>query len=118
LQRKAIVTDGDTMLRSMIELELWLFVLGVPLLVTYKMLTGRINVKHLLADKETGALSASRVQLLALTVAGALAYIALAAESDGYLPELDPNLLLIIGGSNSIYLATKAQLFRNLKKWG
>ena len=99
------------MLRSMIELELWLFVLGLPLIVTYKMLTGGINVKGLLRDKETGAMSASRIQLLALTIAGVTAYIALAAESYGYIPDINENLLLIIagglGGSNSVYLASK-----------
>ena len=106
------------MLRSIIEFELWIVVLGVPLMVIYQMLTGRINVKRLLADKdadkETGALSASRTQMLLLTVAGAIGYIALAAQSDGHLPTVDPNLVFIMGGSHSIYLATKARLFRKL----
>lgn len=107
--------DGVTLLRSIIELELWIVVLGVPLVVFYQMLTGRINVRRLLADKETGALSASRLQLLVLTVSGAIAYIALAAESEEGLPKVDPNLVLLMGGSHSIYLATKAKLFRKLK---
>ncbi len=102
------------MLRSMIELELWVLVLGVPLIVIYQILTGTINMKYLLSDKETGMLSTSRIQLLVLTIAGAIGYIALAAESDGQLPTPDTNLLLFMGGSNSIYLATKAKLFRNL----
>ncbi len=107
--------------------EIWAFVLGLLGIVVYQMLTGKINVYGLLTVKDPAAgaggpgdappaagapprtLSPTRVQLLVLTVAGAFTYLSLVAEADpGTLPEVPPELLLVFGGSASIYLGGKS----------
>ena len=53
-------------------------------------------------------LQGTRVQLLLLTVAGAFAYLALLPNADpGSLPAVPQELLLLFGGSASIYVGGK-----------
>ena len=95
------------------QAEVWLFIVGLLLVVGYQMLTGKINTRGLLYDKGTGNLSASRVQLLVFTLAGALIYLVEVVNSGG--PSVNPLdsehievLLLIVGGSQALYLTDKA----------
>ncbi|MGR3309723.1 MAG: hypothetical protein ACUZ77_03015 [Candidatus Brocadiales bacterium] len=46
-----------------VRYEIWFLLLGFALVIAYQILTGKINTKGLLLDKETGKLSPGRVQL-------------------------------------------------------
>ena len=99
-----------------VRLELALILGGLALVVVYKMLTGRINMIGLLDDKKTRALSPERVQLLIFTVMGAGYYLLLAIEQapSGRLPDIPGEALLLVGGSQVVYLGGKtwSHLFR------
>ena len=105
-----------TELTPIIRFELWLILGGLALIVGYQMLTGKINTTGLFDDKVTRGLSPGRVQLLVLTLAGAGYYLLLVAQQppDGSLPSVPEEVLLLVGGSNLVYLGAKARshLFR------
>ncbi len=98
------------------QFEIWFLLGGLALLVGYQMLTGKINMSGLFDDKVTRGLSPGRVQLLVLTLAGAGYYLLLVAQQppDGSLPPFPEDVLLLVGGSNLVYLGAKARshLFR------
>ena len=88
------------------------FVLLMSLLlaiVAFKLLAGRINTRGLLADKETGAFSPGRLQLLMVTTGGASFYLfeIVGAADTGRLPAVPTELLLVVGASNAGYLGGK-----------
>ena len=99
-----------------IRFEIWLLLGGLALVVAYKMLTGAINMRGLLDDKVSGGLSPERVQLLVFTVMGAGYYLLLVIEQapTGRLPEIPGEALLLVGGSQLVYLGGKmwSHLFR------
>jgi hypothetical protein len=87
------------------------------LLVAYQMLTGRINTSGLLDDKLTGRrFSPERLQLLIITVGGALFYLVQVIHSSGSLPPLPHELLLVLGGSNALYLGAKTASMFSLSR--
>ena len=94
------------------QFEIWFLLGGLALVVAYKMLTGKINTTGLLKDKETGAISPGRVQLLLFTLMGAGSYLGmtatLAAEDPPMLPDVPDELLLVVTGSNLVYLGGKS----------
>ena len=98
------------LLIPLIRFELWLLIGGLALVVTYKMLTGGINMSGLLDDKATRALSPERVQLLVFTVIGAGYYLLLAMEtaSSARLPDIPEEVVLLLGGSHFVYLGGKS----------
>lgn len=99
--------DGD-LLTSLVRLEIWVFAIGLTGLVAYQILTGVINLDRLYSDGR-GRLSPGRLQLLMVTLAAALAYVVQAGEvaASGQLPAIPEELLLIFGGSASVYLGGK-----------
>jgi len=94
-----------------VRYEIWLLILGLIFVVGYQLLTGRINTKKLLHNKTTDRPSPGRVQLLMLTLVGALYYLLRTADDPQKLPEIPNELLLILGGSNLVYLTGKASSF-------
>ena len=90
-----------------------LFLYGGLALIVWQMLTGKIKLHGLLADKERGLpMSPARVQALMSTV-GVAFYLLLAAQAnarDGKheMPTVPSEALLLIGGSNMLYLGIKA----------
>lgn len=86
------------------------FLLGAFLLIVgLQALTGKISLAGMLDDGETGNISPARVQLLAATLLGALLYLGSAAQSPpGQLPAVPESVLLLVGGSNLIYLGIKS----------
>lgn len=109
--------SGATLIH-IIQLEMWAFAIGLIAVLTYQLATGRINLRGLLRDKrprpgdlergEFGRVSPTRVQLLTLTMAAAFVYLALLPTSGaGTLPDVPPELLVLFGGSASIYLGGK-----------
>ncbi len=105
-----------TYLLDVAEFELKAF-LGVSIvLVGYRVLTGGVNTKGLLAHKETGAFSPARLQLLLFSLIAAGAYLSSlmeAAAAGRYaFPEVPQELLLALGGSQALYLGAKGGLER------
>ena len=101
-------------LAELVALELWGFMLGMTGVVLFQLATGRINLSGLVRNKAggeggAGRISPPRVQLLMLTMAAAFGYIALLPGAPvGSLPDVPTELLLLFGGSSSIYLGGKS----------
>ena len=96
---------------SFLRWELGLLMGGFAVAVFYKMLTGRINMKGLLWEKNGGSdFSSGRVQSLVVTLGFAFTYFALVANNPDptKLPEFPQAMLLVLGGSNLAYLGQKA----------
>ena len=100
---------------TFLHVEIRFFLVGLALIIAYQILTGRISTKKMFAEKDgTGRFSIGRVQLLVLTLTGAFYYVLQVVDNPSGLPEVSQDLLLILGGSNIIYLGGKARLFRLL----
>ncbi|MBW7998478.1 MAG: hypothetical protein FVQ81_18280 [Candidatus Glassbacteria bacterium] len=105
-------------LTAFVEFEVWFLLGGLALVVGYKMLTRGINTAGLLQDKvqdkEHRGLSPSRIQLLLFTLVGAGAYLASVPEmfdaAAPKLPEVPAELLVLLGGSQAVYLGGKSYL--------
>ncbi|MBL8222280.1 MAG: hypothetical protein JNL62_23795 [Bryobacterales bacterium] len=76
--------------------------------VAYRLLTGGIHIRGLLLDSEGAGHSPARLQLLLLTVFGAMQYLAMVAKDPSRLPEPSQELLLLIGGSHAVFMGSKA----------
>ena len=101
-----------------------IFLAGLAVIVGYKLVTGGINTRGLLADTEHGQLSPVRIQLLLFTLIGAASYAALIGEAIANgtraFPAVPDELLAVVGGSQLIYVTGKSYLrfFRNRPKSG
>ena len=106
----------------LVRLEMWVFVLGLAVLVAYRLLTGRITTRGLLClDPAARQLSPSRLQLLLLTLAGAFSYMwrggsGIASRTLVDMPPVPNEVLLIVGSSNLGYLAGKSWT-RLVRRW-
>ena len=80
--------------------------------VAYQLLTGKINLKGLLEDKEKGGLTLERVQLIAFTMISALYFILHVINDPSQFPTLPPEMVTLMGGSSLVYLGGKAYSFR------
>ncbi|WP_395747559.1 hypothetical protein [Prosthecobacter sp.] len=103
-------------LLSFAILEVRLFFCAAVALMVWQMFTGKIRLKGLLADKERGLeVSPVRVQALLCTLGVAmhmLTQTATAGEAAQF-PEVPPEALALIGGSQVLYLTTKAGALAN-----
>jgi len=101
-------------LTALSEMMLLTFLGGLAAILAFKMLNGRINTRGLLKCKQEGGVSPVRVQLLLFTGVAAGSYLALVAEAVAtgkpMLPEVPPEILAIIGGSQVVYLGRKSYL--------
>jgi hypothetical protein len=89
--------------------ELSLFLVGLAVIVFYQLLTGRINTKGLLCEKDgTGNFSAGRVQLLFFTLIFGLMYLGKVIQDPAGFPDIPEEMLVLLGGSNAAYLGQKA----------
>jgi hypothetical protein len=104
-------------LRCFVRLEAWLLLVAFILVIAYQLLTGTINSRGLLCDKEdVRRVSPARIQLLVLTLAGVFAYIAQMWADPTRLPDMSKEMVMALGGSNLFYAGGKARarLFRLL----
>jgi hypothetical protein len=97
----------DTLMRFL-HFETWFLLIGLISIVVYRILTGQINTKGMLTESNgSGKINPARLQLLAITVGSAFLYLIQVAENPSKFP--DPQVMLVaLGGSNVVYLATKA----------
>jgi hypothetical protein len=93
-----------------LHFELLGFLCALAAVVVYQMLTGRINLNGLLAQKNrTGQTSPERIQLLIATLAAAASYLTeVAKNTGGTMPDVSNNWLYLMGGSSGIYALRKA----------
>ena len=109
----------DTFLRY----EIAAIVGGFALVVAFQLVTGQINLRNMLAEKDgSGRYSPIRVQLLVLTLAGLGYYVLKLFDSTDAggaitLPRLPAGLVAVLGGSNLVYLSGKyyALLMRRIR---
>jgi hypothetical protein len=96
-------------LATFLHVELLLLISGLALVTGYQMLTGRINIKGMLFEKGgTHRYSPARVQMLLFILTAASIYLSQVMSDPKKLPELPRELLMILGGSNLIYLGVKS----------
>ncbi len=104
---------------AILRYEVLLFLGALALIITYQLLTGKINMRRLLFAKGrsaagpstrrwTSGLSPSRIQLLIVTIGVAIYLLAEALRDPSRFPEIPTGLLLLMAGSGTIYLARKA----------
>src|ERR1700747_2417597 len=99
------------MLITALTATLWFGLLGLLVLVAWRLLTGRMNTNALLyARDRDGKLSFSpeRVQLLAITLAVAAQYLGQVSQDPSQLPDISPTWLYVLGGSHTVYLSAKS----------
>jgi hypothetical protein len=94
--------------------EIGFLLAGLVAVVAFQIITGRINTKGLLSVRaKNGVLSFSpaRLQLLMFTLAIAAHVLSQVMKSVAggtpKFPEIDPNVLVILGGSHALYLGAK-----------
>ena len=92
------------------------FLLSLFATISFRLLTGDINVHGVLRTKSpTGddSISPARVQLLIFTLAAASTYLgwALEARGTGIMPKVPESWLITLGGSQLLYLGSKAFAF-------
>lgn len=80
--------------------------------IVYQFLTGAITLRGVLREKTStgvGAVSAARVQLLLFTLAMAFYILSQIVQSRAF-PEIETKWLVLLGGSNSVFLGSKGVL--------
>ena len=103
---------------TVLKYEFLLFLGALALIVTYQLLTGRINMRRLLfakgraaadpsTQRRTSGLSPSRIQLLVVSLGVAIYLLAEVVRDPSQFPEIPTGLLLLMAGSETIYLARK-----------
>jgi len=97
---------------DIVRIELLAFIVALVILVTYQLLTGRINTSGLLNPKLVSAdprsVSPARVQLLYATLAAAGYFLLQVLHDPSHWPSVPNWLLATQGGSGSIYLGVKS----------
>lgn len=94
-----------------LQIELWVFLLALAVMIGYRMLTGTINTKGLLSAKgDHLEFSPARLQLLLATLAVAVYYIGeiLVSSPLGGFPTIPNEMLFVLGGSHALYLGSKS----------
>jgi len=104
---------------AILRYEVLLFLAALALVVVYQLLIGKINVRRLLFAKGraavgpstrrwTGGRTPSRIQLLAISIGVAIYLLAKVVLDPGGFAEIPTGLLLILAGSEILYLTRKA----------
>lgn len=97
-------------LSTVLRYEMLFLLVGLIAIVTYRLLTGGININGLLLDKTGGrAFSPGRLQLLVVTLGIAIYYLSMVLENKetGKFPDLPNEFLLALGGSHVFYIGGK-----------
>lgn len=104
-----------TALLTFARYEIGFLLAALATIVVYQIVTGRINTRGLLSDKANngvGSFSVARLQLLMFTMAVAAYVLSQVVESIAtgkpQFPVIDPNMLVILGGSHALYLGAKS----------
>ncbi len=105
-------------LKTFVAAEVGVFAGGLAVLVAYRLLTADINIEGLLNDKSPGLrrrgrhaqgdFSPARLQMLLASLTGISVWALGFANSGGQIPDVPPDLLLLLGGSHALYLTSKS----------
>jgi hypothetical protein len=101
-----------TLLFTIVRYEFGILLAAFAAILVYKCLTGGIDMRGLLCEKTktgVGPVSASRVQLLLMTMAMAGYILSQVVESRTF-PEIETKWLVLLGGSHSVFLGAKGVL--------
>ena len=104
---------------AILRYEVVLFIGALALIIFYQLLTGKINMRRMLfakrrdaagssARRRTGGLSPSRIQLLVISIGIAIYLLAAVVRDSGEFTEIPTGLLVLVAGSQIVYLARKA----------
>ena len=104
---------------AILRFEILLFLGALSLIIFYQLLAGNINMRRLLFAKGqaaagpstrrwTSGLSPSRIQMLIVTTGVGFYLLAEVLRDPNHFPEIPTGLLLLMAGSETIYLARKA----------
>lgn len=99
-------------LMTVVRFEIIFLLAGLGAVVAYQIITRRINTSGLLSETRDVGFSPARLQLLMFTL-GVAFYVlgkvlAYAAEGAPRFPDIDPNVLVVLGGSHALFLGAKA----------
>ena len=119
-------------LAAVVRFEILLFLGALALIITVQLLTGRINRRRLLyakgraatddsaqrktnpsTERRTSGLSPGRIQLLVVSAGVAIYLLGVVIIDPSQYPEIHLGILLLLAGSEIIYLVSKAN---NLSK--
>jgi hypothetical protein len=94
-------------LSTVLRYEMIFVLTALAVIISYRLLTGQINLNGLLRDKTSGrAISPGRLQMLIVTLVIAIYYV-LEVFQTQKLPNLPHEYLLALGGSHLFYLGGK-----------
>jgi len=95
-----------------VKLEVWFFLIGLLVIVCYKIFTGEINFRGVLCEKinknKIKSYSVIRIQLIIFVLISAYYYVSQVADNPKEFPQVPNELLLALGGSHMVYLAGKS----------
>lgn len=95
---------------NLIKGSTFCFLIALPVIILYQILTGRISLAGLLYERAPdGRLvySPARVQLLLATLTGVTIYLTRFHPGTRELPAMDPVTVAGVGGSQTFYLLSK-----------
>ncbi|BAY60843.1 hypothetical protein NIES22_09030 [Calothrix brevissima NIES-22] len=104
---------GFNFLSQLIQLEFWLFMLGLISSISFFIFKNKINFKSLLTTKTNNPYSPERLQLLLITLIFAAYYLLNVLHSVNIcklkhvpctMPPIPSEFLFALGGSNFVYL--------------
>src|SRR6478735_551609 len=85
------------------------FLYALAALIAYRLLHGTVATRGLLKDRQTGGVSALRLQMLMATAIAAVSYaVAIGRQTTSHFPPVDSRLLALVGGSNGLVLIKQA----------
>ena len=89
-------------------IEIWFLLIVMAAIIISRLITGRINLKGLLHEKNiANKFSPVRIQLLSVSVAVALYYLFKLYKDPTRFPMVNKNVVLLFGVSNLVYIAGK-----------
>jgi len=98
--------EGIRLLQSAAKWELVVLVTSIGLVSLWRLLKDGSFAGLLRAENRT--LSPGRIQMLMVTVLIALQYLLSTIHDPTHLPDISPNLVAVLGGSQLVYLGGKA----------
>ena len=94
---------------SLVRFEVDAIISGFMIVVGWKLLTGRINLRGLLSDGPGRPISPTKAQMLVISGGAVLAYLqqvgaTLGGSAPNALPQPSDAVLMAFGGSQLVYL--------------
>ena len=96
-------------LAPLLLLSQGVFLYALAALIVFRLLNGGITTRGLLKDRQTGGISALRLQMLIATAIAGVSYAAaIRQQTTNHFPPVDGRLLALVGGSNGLVIVKRA----------